>query len=97
MVGLGLPTPQSQLSLLAPLEKKAIVPLHKQSPLQMNERRDKRLCYNSDEKWALGHKCKSARYLYWNATSPVKRGSPSPSLLQNVLKENVGRVKEAPL
>ena len=27
----------------------------------MRERRENRLCYNCDEKWGPGHKCKSAR------------------------------------
>ncbi|KAJ0085154.1 hypothetical protein Patl1_07665 [Pistacia atlantica] len=45
----------------SPLEKRAIVPVQRLSPSQMKEQRDKRLCYNCDDKWALGHKCKSAR------------------------------------
>lgn len=45
----------------SPPEKRAIVPVQRLSPSQMKERRDKGLCYNCDEKWALGHNCKSAR------------------------------------
>ncbi|KAJ0101884.1 hypothetical protein Patl1_05728 [Pistacia atlantica] len=41
-------------------EKRAIVPVQRLSPSQMKERRDKGLCYNCDDKWGLGHKCKSA-------------------------------------
>ncbi|KAJ0034380.1 hypothetical protein Pint_26460 [Pistacia integerrima] len=46
---------------LSPPEKRAIVLVQRLSPSQMNERRDKGLCYNCDDKWALGHKCKSTR------------------------------------
>ena len=42
-------------------EKKAILPIQRLSPAQMRERREKGLCYNCDEKWGPGHKCKSAR------------------------------------
>ena len=45
----------------SPPEKRAIVPVQRLSPSQMKERRDKGLCYNCDDKWAPGHKCKSAR------------------------------------
>ncbi|KAJ0008031.1 hypothetical protein Pint_30812 [Pistacia integerrima] len=46
---------------LSPPEKRVIVPVQRLSPSQMKERWDKGLCYNCDDKWALGHKCKSAR------------------------------------
>ncbi|XP_058078836.1 uncharacterized protein LOC131227133 [Magnolia sinica] len=42
-------------------DTKAIVPVQRLSPLQMKERRAKGLCYNCDDKWGPGHKCKSAR------------------------------------
>ncbi|RVX03831.1 Transposon Tf2-8 polyprotein [Vitis vinifera] len=45
----------------SPPEKRVIVPVQRLSPSQMKERRDKGLCYNCDDKWAPGHKCKSAR------------------------------------
>jgi len=40
---------------------KALVPIQRLSPVQMKERRARGLCYNCDEKWGSGHKCKSAR------------------------------------
>jgi len=43
-----------------PHEKRVIVPIQRLSPSQMKEQRDKGLCYNCDDKWAQGHKCKSA-------------------------------------
>jgi hypothetical protein len=36
---------------------KAVVPVQKISPLQMEERRKKGLCYNCDSKWNPGHRC----------------------------------------
>ena len=42
------------------LEYKPRLPIKKISPAQMEERKKKGLCYNCDEKWAPGHKCKSA-------------------------------------
>jgi len=34
-----------------------VVPVQKISPLQMEERRKKGLCYNCDSKWNPGHRC----------------------------------------
>ena len=42
------------------LESKPRLPIKRISPVQMEERKKKGLCYNCDEKWAPGHKCKSA-------------------------------------
>ena len=36
------------------------LPIRRISPAQMEERKKKGLCYNCDEKWGLGHKCKNA-------------------------------------
>lgn len=33
------------------------IPIHKITPVQMDERRKKGLCYNCDEHWKPGHKC----------------------------------------
>ena len=41
-------------------EKRVIVPIQRLSPSEMKKRRDKGLCYNCDDKWAQGHKCKLA-------------------------------------
>ncbi|KAA8534845.1 hypothetical protein F0562_029939 [Nyssa sinensis] len=48
------------MALPAPVQK-AMVPVQRLSPAQMKERRDKGLCYNCDDKWAPGHRCKSAK------------------------------------
>ncbi|KAJ0043687.1 hypothetical protein Pint_18479 [Pistacia integerrima] len=45
----------------SPPGKRAIVPVQRLSPSQMKERRDKGFCYNCDDKWTPGHKCKLAR------------------------------------
>ena len=42
------------------LESKARLPIIRISPTQMEERNKKGLCYNCDEKWGPGHKCKNA-------------------------------------
>ena len=42
------------------LESKARLPIKRISPAQMEERKKKGLCYNCDEKWGPGHKCKNA-------------------------------------
>ncbi|KAG6742300.1 hypothetical protein POTOM_053170 [Populus tomentosa] len=42
-------------------DMKALVPIQCLSPVQMKERRVRGLCYNCDERWGPGHKCKSAR------------------------------------
>ncbi len=31
------------------------------TPMQMFERRKKGLCYHCDERWSVGHKCKSMK------------------------------------
>ena len=43
------------------LEAKSKIPIKRLTPTQMDERRKKGLCYNCDEKWAVGHKCKIAK------------------------------------
>ncbi|XP_075645153.1 uncharacterized protein LOC142616170 [Castanea sativa] len=52
---LGLPRLESRN------DSKVKLPLQKLTNAQMEERRKHGLCYNCDEKWHLGHKCKGAR------------------------------------
>jgi len=40
---------------------KAIVPVQKISPVQMEERRRKGLCYSCDAKWTRGHVCEGPK------------------------------------
>ena len=49
---------------LKPSHPKPPVAVHRLTPMQMSERRRKGLCYHCDEKWSLGHKCKSPLKLY---------------------------------
>lgn len=42
-------------------DSKVKLPLQKLTNAQMEERRKQGLCYNCDEKWHLGHKCKGAK------------------------------------
>nr|XP_023885311.1 uncharacterized protein LOC111997457 [Quercus suber] len=43
------------------LDNKPKVPVKRLTPAQMDDRRKKGLCYNYDEKWGPGHKCKSVK------------------------------------
>ena len=58
---LGFVPTRSTIGPSNPHEKRAIVPIQRLSPSQMKEQRDKGLCYNCDDKWVQGHKCKLAR------------------------------------
>ena len=42
-------------------EPRTKVPLQRLIGAQMEERRKQGLCYNCDEKWQMGHKCKGAK------------------------------------
>ena len=43
------------------IESKSKIPIKRLTPAQMDERRKRGLCYNCDEKWGVGHKCKNAK------------------------------------
>ena len=45
----------------AVLDTKTKIPVKRITPTQMDERRKKGLCYNCDEKWGPGHKCKNVK------------------------------------
>lgn len=42
-------------------QNKQTLPIHKTIQNQMNERREKGLCYYCDTKWTLGHKCQNPK------------------------------------
>ena len=44
--------------------KSAKMAIQKISPSQMEERRKKGLCYYCDDKWFMGHKCKTPKIFY---------------------------------
>ena len=52
------------------LDSKFKLPLQKLSPAQMEERRKKGLCFNCDEKFQLGHHCKSAKLFLLEGLCP---------------------------
>ena len=52
---LGLPKLESST------DNKVKLPLQRLTSTQMEERRKLGLCYNRDEKWQMGHKCKGAK------------------------------------
>ena len=43
------------------IEAKSKIPIKRLTPAQMDEKRKMRLCYNCDEQWGVGHKCKNAK------------------------------------
>ena len=45
----------------AVLDTKPKIPIKRITPAQMDDRRKKGLCYNCDEKWGPGHKCKNVK------------------------------------
>ncbi|KAG7996678.1 hypothetical protein I3843_01G173600 [Carya illinoinensis] len=53
-------SPKPQWALPEPPTKMSVL-IQRLSPTQMKKRRDKGLCYNCDDKWGLGHRCKSAK------------------------------------
>ncbi|KAF9664736.1 hypothetical protein SADUNF_Sadunf16G0049100 [Salix dunnii] len=50
---------------LKPSHPKPPMAVRRLTPMQMSERRRKGLCYHCDEKWSMGHKCKSPLKLYF--------------------------------
>ncbi|XP_075645372.1 uncharacterized protein LOC142616395 [Castanea sativa] len=67
---LGTPT------LEARVESRTKVPLQRLTGAQMEERRKLGLCYNCDEKWQMGHKCKGAKLFLLEEVIEVE---PKPS------------------
>lgn len=55
---LGLPKSNGSNGMV---ETKPSIPIKRITPAQMDERRKKGLCYNCDEKWRPGHKCRNAK------------------------------------
>lgn len=43
------------------MDAKTKIPIKRISPTQMEETKNKGLCYNCDEKWGPGYKCKNAK------------------------------------
>jgi len=52
-------TTPASAPLALPAKPHAGLPIHRISPAQMKERRERGLCYYCDDKWQPGHKCKS--------------------------------------
>ncbi|KAL4607501.1 hypothetical protein ACB092_09G179000, partial [Castanea dentata] len=67
----------SKPSILGPrpdvkMDSKFKLPLQRLSPAQMEERRKKGLCFNCDEKFQLGHHCKSAKLFLLEGLYPFQ-------------------------
>lgn len=62
------------------------IPICRLSPTEMAERRSKGLCFNCDDKWHAGHRCKTKQFLLLliddESTPPVELLSLDTSLLE---------------
>ena len=90
---LGAPPKTSSL-----LETKPRLPIKRISPAQMEERKKKGLCYNCDEKWAPGHKCKNAMLFLLDfvelAQENTNSGVHITELEENGYADQVGQDQE---
>ena len=64
------------------LDSKFKLPLQRLSPAQMEERRKKGLCFNCDEKFQLGHHCKSAKLFLLEGLYPFQAPSSNMQLME---------------
>jgi len=60
-----------------PLDPKTRLPFKRISPTQMEETKKKGLCYNCDEKWVPGHKCKNAMFFLFDYVEAVQEVNSS--------------------
>lgn len=58
-----LPTPPARLTLPAPMNLRPNLPIKYLSPAEMDARRAKGLCFNCDERFHKGHRCKHCQFL----------------------------------
>lgn len=72
--------------------KGAKMAIQKISPSQMDERRKKGLCYYCDDKWAIGHKCKTPRIFLMESLQEVGCQSVPDFHLEEVHDTNSGLV-----
>ena len=57
----GKPSILGLLKIEGKTDSRFKLPLQRLTNAQMEERRKQSLCYNCDEKWQLGHKCKGVK------------------------------------
>ncbi|KAJ4969772.1 hypothetical protein NE237_002871 [Protea cynaroides] len=76
-----LPSPPIPHPLL-PAPSPPRIPIKRLTPMEMQDRRDKGLCYNCDEKFVLGHRCKHRQLFLLEYTSeddePPDPSNPEP-------------------
>lgn len=51
--------PMTKPSALPPLLPTPTLPVHRFSAAELRDKREKGICYNCDQKWSSGHKCRS--------------------------------------
>ena len=54
------------------MESRTKFPLQRLTGAQMEEKRKQGLCYNCDEKWQVGHKCKRAKLFLLEGVNEIE-------------------------
>ena len=72
----------------AVLVTKPKIPVKRITPTQMDERRKKGLCYNCDEKWGPGHKCKNVKLFLLEGIDIIPRLQSGVQIIE--VDEEVG-------
>lgn len=79
-----LPNPPTRLTLPAPPNPKSTMPVRRLSPDEMQIRRTKGLCFNCDERFVPGHKCKTRPFLLLLSDDPNPPPSPTHTTEEDV-------------
>ena len=78
--------------LEARVESRTKFPLQRLTGAQIEERRKQGLCYNCDEKWQMGHKCKGAKLFLLEEIMELEPKTPGVQLVEinedEVLQDN---------
>lgn len=64
------------------LDSRYKLALQRLSPVQMEERRRKGLCFNCDEKFQPGHQCKSAKLFLLEGLFPFQESSSNVHIVE---------------
>ena len=78
----------------APVDTRNKIPIKRISPTQMEDRKKKDLCYNCDDKRALGHRCKNATLFLLEGIEMVQDSSCEVQLIEIEDGVTIARVQE---
>ena len=78
----------------APVDTRNKIPIKRISPTQMEDRKKKDLCYNCDDKRALGHRCKNATLFLLEGIEMVQDSSCEEQLIEIEDGVTIARVQE---